>query len=30
LRNSGELRAFAGANALWEFSFGGLKSFIVL
>lgn len=29
LRN-GELRAFAGANALWEFSFGGLKSFIVL
>jgi MFS family permease len=26
----GELRAFAGANALWEFSFAGLKSFIVL
>jgi hypothetical protein len=25
-----ELRAFAGANALWEFSFSGLKSFIVL
>jgi MFS family permease len=24
------LRAFAGANALWEFSFAGLKSFIVL
>jgi len=29
LRN-GELRAFASANALWEFSFSGLKSFIVL
>jgi MFS family permease len=29
LRN-GELRAFAAANALWEFSFSGLKSFIVL
>ena len=27
---SGELRAFAAANALWEFSFSGLKSFIVL
>jgi MFS family permease len=25
-----ELRSFAGANALWEFSFSGLKSFIVL
>jgi MFS family permease len=25
-----ELRAFAGANALWEFSFSGLKTFIVL
>lgn len=24
------LRTFAGANALWEFSFSGLKSFIVL
>jgi MFS family permease len=29
LRN-GELRSFAFANALWEFSFAGLKSFIVL
>jgi MFS family permease len=29
LRN-GELRAFAAANGLWEFSFSGLKSFIVL
>jgi len=27
---SGELRAFAAVNALWEFSFAGLKSFIVL
>lgn len=27
---SPSLRAFAGANALWEFSFAGLKSFIVL
>ena len=26
----GELRAVAGANALWEFSFSGMKSFIVL
>ena len=30
LLHDGELRAFAGANALWEFSFSGLKSFIVL
>ncbi len=30
LLRSGELRAFASANALWEFSFSGLKSFIVL
>ena len=29
LRNA-ELRAFAAANGLWEFSFSGLKSFIVL
>jgi MFS family permease len=29
LRN-GELRAFAATNALWEFSFSGLKSFVVL
>src|SRR5262249_7509277 len=29
LRN-GKLRAFAVANAAWEFSFSGLKSFIVL
>jgi MFS family permease len=29
LRN-GRLRAFAAANALWEFSFSGLKTFIVL
>src|SRR5919108_4692588 len=27
---SGELRTVAAANALWEFSFAGLKSFIVL
>jgi MFS family permease len=30
LFHDAELRAFAGANALWEFSFSGLKSFIVL
>jgi MFS family permease len=30
LLHNGELRAFAFANALWEFSFSGLKSFIVL
>jgi MFS family permease len=30
LLHNRELRAFAGANALWEFSFSGLKSFIVL
>jgi MFS family permease len=30
LLSNGELRAFATANALWEFSFSGLKSFIVL
>ena len=30
LVQSRELRAFAVANALWEFSFSGLKSFIVL
>ncbi len=30
LLHNGELRAFAAANALWEFSFSGLKSFIVL
>jgi MFS family permease len=30
LLGNGQLRAFATANALWEFSFSGLKSFIVL
>jgi MFS family permease len=30
LLGSGDLRTFAVANALWEFSFSGLKSFIVL
>jgi MFS family permease len=30
LRRSGELRTVAAANALWEFSFSGLKSFVVL
>jgi MFS family permease len=30
LLRSSALRSVAGANALWEFSFGGLKSFIVL
>ena len=30
LRERPELRAFAAANALWEFSFMGLKTFIVL
>ena len=30
LLRSGELRTVAAANALWEFSFAGLKSFIVL
>jgi MFS family permease len=30
LRGRSGLRAVAGANALWEFSFAGLKSFIVL
>jgi MFS family permease len=30
VRRHGELRTFAIANALWEFSFSGLKSFIVL
>jgi MFS family permease len=30
LLRSSELRAFAAANTLWEFSFTGLKSFIVL
>jgi MFS family permease len=30
LLRSGQLRAFAVVNALWEFSFSGLKSFIVL
>lgn len=30
LLNDRNLRVFAGVNALWEFSFAGLKSFIVL
>jgi MFS family permease len=30
LRRSGDLRSVAAANALWEFSFSGLKTFIVL
>jgi MFS family permease len=30
LFHNGELRTFAVVNALWEFSFSGLKSFIVL
>jgi len=30
LLRSGELRAVAAANSLWEFSFSGLKSFVVL
>jgi MFS family permease len=30
LLQSSDLRTFAAANALWEFSFSGLKSFIVL
>jgi MFS family permease len=30
LLGSGKLRTFAVVNALWEFSFAGLKSFIVL
>jgi len=30
LLGSGEMRTVAAANALWEFSFSGLKSFVVL